>query len=110
MRKTENRYRARMATQSTRERRRRWLPLALIAAGVVVLAGAVWAVLGSRGSGGQVPIEVTGAPRLKADKPRVDLGDVRLGRTVEVSFQLANVGDQPLTLTEAPYVTVAEGC
>ena len=79
-------------------------------AGVVVLAGTVWAILGSRGSGGQVPIEVTGAPRLKADRPRVDLGDIRLGRTVEVSFQLANVGDQPLALTEAPYVTVAEGC
>ena len=110
MRKTERRYQSRMATKSARVRGRRWLPLALIAAGVVVLAGAVWAILGSRGTGAQVPIEVTGAPRLKADKPRVDLGDIRLGRTVEVSFQLANAGDQPLTLTEAPYVTVAEGC
>jgi hypothetical protein len=104
------RYQARRAAKSARERRRRWLPLALMAAGLVVLAGAVWAILGSGGSGGQVAIEVTGAPRLKADKPRVDLGDIRLGRTVEVSFQLSNVGDQPLTLTEAPYVTVAEGC
>ena len=110
MSRTEIRYQARMATKSARERRRRWLPLALIAAGVVVLAGAVWAVLGSRGSGGQVPIEVTGAPRLKADQQRVDLGDIRLGRTVEVSFQLANVGDQTLTFAEEPYVTVAEGC
>lgn len=110
MRKTERRYQARTATKSTRERRRRWLPLALIAAGAVVVAGAVWAILGSRSLGAQVPIEVTGAPRLKADKARVDLGDIRLGRTVDVSFQIANVGDQPLTLTEAPYVTVAEGC
>ena len=104
------RYQARTATKSAGARPRRWLPLALIAAGVVVLTGAVWAVLASRGSGGQVPIEVTGAPRLKADRQRVDLGDIRLGRTVEVSFQLANVGDQPLRFAEAPYVTVAEGC
>lgn len=104
------RYQARMATKAARERRRRWLPLALMTAGVVVLAGAFWAILGSRGTGRQVPIEVTGAPRLKADQQRVDLGDIRLGRTVEVSFQLANVGDQTLTFAEAPYVTVAEGC
>ena len=88
----------------------RWLPLALIGAGVVVLAGVLWAAFGSRGTGRQVPVEVTGAPRLRADRQRVDLGDLRLGQTVEVTFELANVGDQPLRFTETPYVTVAEGC
>ena len=86
------------------------MPLALIAAGVLVLGGIVWAALGGRPSAARVPIEVTDVPRLKADRQRVDLGDVQLRQKVEVSFQLANAGDQPLTLTEAPYVTVAEGC
>ena len=110
MKRTEMRYNARMASQAARERRRRWLPLALFAAGVLVLGGALWAAFGGRASGGQVPIEVTGSPRLKADKQRVDLGDIRLGQTVNVSFDLVNVGDQQLTFVEAPYVTVAEGC
>lgn len=101
---------ARLRTKATRERRRHWLPLALMTAGLVLLASVLWAALGARTSAAKVPIEVTGAPRLKADQQRVDLGDMQFGRTVEVSFQLANVGDQPLTLTETPYVTVAEGC
>jgi hypothetical protein len=99
-----------MASKSARERRRRWLPLAFFAAGIVLLGGVIWVALGGRTSTSTVPIEITGAPRLKADQQRVDLGDIRLGRTVEVSFQLANVGDQTLTFAEAPYITVAEGC
>jgi multidrug efflux pump subunit AcrA (membrane-fusion protein) len=95
-------------------RRASWLPLALIVAGVVVLGGLAWAALGSglggRPSGQPVPVEVTGAPRLKVDRQREDLGEVPLGQTVEVSFQLSNVGDQPLRFTDVPYVTVAEGC
>jgi hypothetical protein len=54
--------------------------------------------------------EVTGGPSLKADKQMVDLGDVKLGQTVQVSFEISNVGDQPLKLSETPYVEVKEGC
>ena len=54
--------------------------------------------------------EVTGAPRLKADKEKVDLGDVKLGQTVQVAFEIANTGDRPLRFTETPYVEVVEGC
>ncbi len=55
-------------------------------------------------------IEVKGAPSLKVDKENVDLGKVRLGNTVDVAFTLTNVGDQPLKLTELPYIEVVEGC
>lgn len=54
--------------------------------------------------------EVTGSPSLKADKEKVDLGDVKLGQTVEVSFEIRNVGDQPLKFSKAPYIEVKEGC
>ena len=54
--------------------------------------------------------EVTGSPSLKADKEKVDLGDVKLGQTVEVSFEIINVGDQPLIFSKAPYIEVKEGC
>ena len=30
--------------------------------------------------------------------------------TVEVSFEITNTGDQPLRLSEPPYVEVVEGC
>ena len=54
--------------------------------------------------------EVTGGPSLKTDKGKVDLGDVKLGQTVQVSFEIKNVGDQPLKFAEAPYIEVKEGC
>ena len=55
-------------------------------------------------------IEVSGRPSLKVNQESIDLGNVRLGQTVEVSFELTNVGDQPLRFSEAPYVEVVEGC
>ena len=54
--------------------------------------------------------EVTGRPSLKADKEMVDLGNVKLGQTVSVSFELKNVGDKPLRFSNEPYVEVKKGC
>lgn len=85
------------------------LPVALVIGGgaVLLLLGAL-AVIG--GPGRKVPIEVRGQPKLQVDTEVVDLGDVKLGKTVEAAFVLANVGDQPLSLTATPYVEVVEGC
>ena len=70
------------------------------------------AVVASRGSSGgaKAAIEVNGSPSMKVDKEQVDLGDVKLGQTVEVTFQVTNVGDQPLRFEEQPYIEVVEGC
>jgi hypothetical protein len=54
--------------------------------------------------------EVIGAPRLKVDKERVDLGDVKFGKTVYATFMLTNVGDKVLYLTENPSIELIEGC
>jgi hypothetical protein len=54
--------------------------------------------------------EVTGKPSLKTDKEMVDLGNVKLGQTVRVSFELKNVGDETLRISNVPYVEVKEGC
>jgi hypothetical protein len=53
---------------------------------------------------------VSGAPALKVDKEKIDLGTVQLGEWVTANFELVNAGDQPLRFTEQPYVTVVEGC
>jgi len=55
-------------------------------------------------------VEVHGAARLKVDQEQIDMGDVKLGRMVEASFLLTNVGDQPLRFTKPPYIEVVEGC
>lgn len=76
------------------------------------LAFLVLAVLALRGgnSDSKATIEVNGAPSVKVDKEQVDLGDVKLGRTVEVTFKITNVGDQTLRFNEQPYIEVVEGC
>jgi hypothetical protein len=98
-----NRY-----SKKRQRRNKPWLPIIVAVTGVVLVGLAFWGLRGK--SAGKADIEVTGAPSLKADKEQVDLGDVKLGQTVEVSFQLTNVGDQTLRFSEAPYIEVVEGC
>ena len=86
-------------------------PLLVVLAGMVLIAGALFAVWKmDQSSAPQVPVEVSGSPSLKVDKNEVDLGDVPLGKTVTVSFQLTNVGDKTLNFSEKPYIEVKEGC
>src|SRR5689334_15680366 len=54
--------------------------------------------------------EAAGRAKLKVDRQKVDLGNVQLGQTVAVAFELTNVGDQPLRFTDQPYIEVVEGC
>jgi hypothetical protein len=84
-----------------------WLPLIVVAGLAVIVA----AIASSNTAASVKPtLEVSGAPALKVDKEKVDFGDVRLGQTVEVSFDITNVGDRMLQFTGTPYVEVIEGC
>jgi len=91
-----------------RKQKSAWPLVVLVVGGFLLVFGAVFAF--SQSSRPKAPIEVTGSPSLKVDKEKVDLGDVKLGQTVQVSFQITNVGDKPLRFTKEPYVEVKEGC
>lgn len=84
-----------------------WLPL-IIVAGVALVAVALFST--TRNAAPAVKPEVSGAPALNVDKEKVDLGTVALGDTVEVKFEVANTGDQPLAFNKAPYIEVVKGC
>ncbi len=85
-----------------------WPMLLLMGGALLLVVGAVFAF--RKPPPPQAAIEVSGAPSLKVDRQTVNLGDVRLGQTVDVKFKLMNVGDQPLRFSQAPYVQVLEGC
>ena len=100
-------------TKSTRrkQRKNRYLfPILLAFGGIFLITAAVL----SLGRGGGKPAnfspEVNGAPSLKTDQETVDLGDVKLGQTVQVEYRLTNAGDEPLRFTQEPYIEVVEGC
>lgn len=77
------------------------------AGGLLLVVGAIFAF---RKPESKVAIEVTGSPSLKVDQQKVDLGDIKIGRTVDVKFNLMNVGDKPLRFSKLPYIEVVEGC
>ncbi len=84
-----------------------WPLFLLFGGGLLLVIGAIFAF---RKPEPKVAIEVAGSPSLKVDQQKVDLGDVKLGRTVDVKFTLMNVGDKPLRFSKAPYIEVVEGC
>jgi hypothetical protein len=88
------------------------LGIGLVAVGgLVLLAAIAFAFLGNGGGpGSNFTPEVKGAPRLKANRQKIDLGNIKLGQTVQASFDIVNVGDQTLRLTQAPFIEVVEGC
>ena len=85
----------------------RW-PLFLVIGGIIVL-GIVLIVAFQKKAVPYTP-ETTGSPSLQPDQQTVDLGNEKLGSTVQVSFTLKNVGDQSLVFTKVPYIEVVEGC
>jgi hypothetical protein len=91
-----------------------WWAIGLVAAGAVLVALVLIGGNNNSTPANSTPAnyvpEAKGAPALKVDKEKVDLGDVPLGQTVQVSFDIANVGDQVLRFNAAPYVEVVEGC
>jgi len=91
-----------------RKKKQLWPMILLFAGGVLLVIGAVSTL--SKPSQPKAAIEVSGTPSLKVDQQKVDLGNVKLGQTVEVKFQIMNVGDQTLRFSKVPYVEVVEGC
>jgi HYDIN/CFA65/VesB-like, Ig-like domain len=91
-----------------RKQRKLWPLFISIGIGLMLIFTAILAFNKPRQPA--VDIEVKGSPGLKVDKEKVDLGDVKLGQSVKVSFRLTNVGDQTLRFTQTPYIEVLEGC
>lgn len=85
--------------------------------GEVILLGFIGALVGlglfmvyrATASSRYVP-EVEGNPSLQVGAAELDLGDVRLGKFVNASFELKNVGDTPLRFSREPWVTAVAGC
>lgn len=93
-----------------KQRRAQRVFLSLALGGVFMIGAAFLLLRGNQNSQPLAAIEAHATPSLKVDKNQVDLGDVKLGQTVQVSFRLTNVGDQPLRFSEQPYIEVVQGC
>jgi hypothetical protein len=86
---------------------KKWLPLIIIIIGLLMIGGAL---IVTGGGGSTVAPKVTGAPAIEVAQSFYDLGDMRFNQTAQVSYQIKNLGDQPLRILETPHVQVIEGC
>ncbi|MBI5290405.1 MAG: hypothetical protein HY872_00825 [Chloroflexi bacterium] len=84
-------------------------PLLLTLGGLLLVAIAAVAVWRNAAAPAFTP-EITGAAKIKTDRDTVDLGNVPLGQTVQVKFEVSNVGDRQLRFTDVPYIEVVAGC
>lgn len=92
-----------------RTKKKKLLPFWLGLGGIVLIVMAIFAF--RRGNSAPIIAPAGNGPSsLKVDKEKVDLGDIKLGQMVSVSFELTNVSSQPLEFKEQPYVEVKEGC
>ena len=95
-----------------------WLALGVV--GVLIVIGALAILLGRNrddesGSGStefdsDFTPEVTGAPRVEVPQDFIDYGDVKLGETITTTFEVRNMGDEPLVILGEPQVELVEGC
>jgi hypothetical protein len=87
----------------------RAMPIVLAALGLVVIGAAVFITLANSAAPGFEP-EVRGAPAIEVEEPFFDLGTMKFNVPAKVTYEIRNVGDQPLRIVSAPEVQVLEGC
>jgi hypothetical protein len=90
--------------------RKAGLPILLIGGGALLLLLTAIFIYYSNQPSTNVPLEVSGPPALKVEQERFDFGDVKVNTPVTATFEISNVGDQPLRFSEVPKVEVVEGC
>lgn len=91
-------------------RSRLFMSIGLAVAGIILLGFALSAILQNKNPDLNGENQVKGSPNLMVDQEKIDLGNVSLGQWVTVKFIITNVGDQPLSFTQKPFVEVAAGC
>lgn len=97
--------------ESRRKKQRRNTLILLIAGGLLLIgAGVSFAKNALDNRADPSLIEVGGQPSLKVDQELIDYGDVKLNTRLTFALNLTNVGDEPLKISEDPYVEVKEGC
>ena len=94
-------------------KKRSYIPFLLLGGGALLALIVGIMVLwkpGGQSSPTTTPAQVAGNPRVALDKTQIDFGQVKLGKTVQATFRVSNVGDRTLKIMEQPLVEVQRGC
>lgn len=99
-------------TQERRHKeRQRKILITMLAGGLLLIISGVFFTKSALENRADLSlIEVSGQPSLQVDQELIDYGDVKLNTNLQFKLALTNVGDQPLRMSETPYIEVVEGC
>ncbi len=93
-----------MSRRAARGSRAPWAWIALVALGVLMVAGGgFWWFAGTREAS-------AGTPRLVVDRERIDLGYQHFGATAHAAFTVTNTGNGVLKILDTPTIRVVKGC
>ena len=93
------------------KKNRQKIMTALILGGVLIIAaGSALGITAWKNRANPDLVSVIGQPSLRVDQELIDYGDVKFDTPKTFAINLTNVGDEPLVLSEKPYIEVKEGC
>lgn len=105
-----NKTKTKLQERRLKERQRKIL-IAMLAGGLLlIISGVFFAKSTLENRADPSLIKVSGQPSLKVDQELIDYGEVKLNTNLQFELEITNVGDQPLRISETPYVEVVEGC
>ena len=88
---------------------RMW-PVFLVLGGALLIALAYFALRDKDQQPAGFQPQVSGAPAIAVQPESINMGDVKLGTSVQAAFTVTNVGDETLHFSETPYIELVEGC
>jgi len=107
---TMSKTKTRIQERRQKERQHKMLITMLAVGLLLIISGVFFAKNTLENQPDPSLIEVSGQPSLKVDQDQINYGDVKLNTNLQFKLELTNVGDQPLRISEAPYVEVVDGC
>jgi cell division septal protein FtsQ len=98
-------------SEHLRKKQQRNILISLFAGGLLLVVAGIAIAQNARDNKTDPSlIELVGKPSLKVDQELIDFGDIKLNTNLTFTLDLTNIGDQPLMISQAPYIEVKEGC
>lgn len=93
-----------------KKKRKRSITLLAIGSIILVISGTVIGFSSWKNRPNPELVTVSGQPSLAVDQELIEYGDVKFNTPKTFAVTLTNIGDEPLKISDAPYVEVREGC
>ena len=93
-----------------KKNRQRIITILVLGGVLIITTGSALGITAWKNRANPDLVTVIGKPSIEVDQELIDFGDVKFDTPKTFALSLTNVGDEPLVISETPYVEVREGC